>query len=173
MLSADVQLVLIDDHVVEPTHARVSRATGQMRDQAPHVVRMDDGMDAWVYQGTVYPLPYLGGTSGQDGRTWRDVAPSFENMRTWCYDPQARLEDMDIDGVWAQLSLHVDPRYAGHRLSGGPGLSGDSGLYQGLQRLHGRRSVRNGSRPLIPARDHAAVGSRSCCRGGRPDGSVA
>ena len=40
---------------------------------------------------------------------------NFDEMRPGCYDPVARLEDMDIDGVWGQLCFPNYARFAGHR----------------------------------------------------------
>jgi hypothetical protein len=36
-------------------------------------------------------------------------------MRPGCYDPEARLADMDEDGVWAQVNFPDFSRFAGHR----------------------------------------------------------
>jgi predicted TIM-barrel fold metal-dependent hydrolase len=40
---------------------------------------------------------------------------NFDQIRPGCYDPAARLDDMDIDGVWAQLCFPNYARFAGHR----------------------------------------------------------
>jgi predicted TIM-barrel fold metal-dependent hydrolase len=115
VLPEDAELISVDDHVVEPPHTWSNRVASADRDRAPHVVRMDDGTDAWVYMDKVYPVPFLGGASGKDVQTWRDSATTFEDMRPGCYDPVARLGDMDRDGVQAQLCFPSFPRYAGHR----------------------------------------------------------
>src|SRR5207245_2611426 len=39
----------------------------------------------------------------------------FDEIRPGCYDPIARLEDMDLDGVWGQLTFPNYARFAGHR----------------------------------------------------------
>ena len=39
----------------------------------------------------------------------------FDEIRPGCYDPVARLADMDLDGVWGQLSFPNYARFAGHR----------------------------------------------------------
>ena len=40
---------------------------------------------------------------------------TFAEMRRGCYDPAARVEDMDRDGVWAQLCFPTFARFAGTR----------------------------------------------------------
>ena len=40
---------------------------------------------------------------------------TFAEMRPGCYDPAARVEDMDRDGVWAQLCFPTFARFAGTR----------------------------------------------------------
>jgi hypothetical protein len=39
----------------------------------------------------------------------------FDEIRPGCYDPDERLKDMDIDGVWGQLCFPNYARFAGHR----------------------------------------------------------
>jgi predicted TIM-barrel fold metal-dependent hydrolase len=115
MLPDDTKVISVDDHIVEPPHTWAHRIPSRFADKAPQVVRMGDGTDAWAYQGQLYPVPFLGGASGRDVKSWQDTATRFEDMRPGCYDPQERLTDMDLDGVWAQLCFPSFPRYAGHR----------------------------------------------------------
>ena len=39
----------------------------------------------------------------------------FDEIRPGCYDPKARIEDMNEDGVWGQLCFPNYARFAGHR----------------------------------------------------------
>ena len=41
-----------------------------------------------------------------DPKEWERARPiSYDEIRPGAYDPVARLGDMDIDGVWAQLRI--------------------------------------------------------------------
>ena len=46
------------------------------------------------------------------------VSPvTFEEMRPGCYDPVARLADMDVAGIEASLNFPTFPRFAGQAFS--------------------------------------------------------
>src|SRR5688572_13773488 len=95
-------LVSVDDHVVEPPDVWRDRVPARYRDDAPHVVTDPDGRQVWVYQG-------IRGQTGSamnatvhrtkdqislDGLTYEEMAPG-------CYDPVARLDDMNEGGILA------------------------------------------------------------------------
>ena len=70
----------------------------------------------------------------------------FDEIRPGCYDPVARLDDMDVDGVWGQLCFPNYARFAGHRFfleRAGPRAR--ARVPPHLQRLPARRVVRDRS----------------------------
>ena len=115
MLPADIRPVSVDDHIIEPPHLWQSRLPAALRERGPRVVETDDGTEAWCYEdrlirthrGSARTLP------GFDDEP-RGVA-RFSEMRPGCYEPHARLADMDLDGVWAQVCFPDFSRFAGHR----------------------------------------------------------
>jgi predicted TIM-barrel fold metal-dependent hydrolase len=115
MLSKDTRLISVDDHVMEPPATWVSRAPARFRDKAPKVVEQASGAHAWVYESQVVSIPrsYIKLREGAPVRPSQDVR--FDEMRPGCYDSRARLADMDIDGVWAELCFPNFARFAGHR----------------------------------------------------------
>jgi predicted TIM-barrel fold metal-dependent hydrolase len=118
VLPTDAKPVSVDDHIIEPPHLWQSRLPAAMRERGPRVVELDDGTEAWRYEdqvvqtfrGSARTLP------GFDDEP-RGVA-RFSEMRPGCYDPKARLTDMDLDGVWAQVAFPDFSRFAGHRFLG-------------------------------------------------------
>ncbi len=114
MLPSDVQLFSVDDHSIEPPTLWLDRLPTRYHDVAPRIERID-GRDTWVYEdmavkierGVTRSLPEFAGN--------REPFTDFEQMRPGCYDPIARLADMDQDRVWAQLAFPNFPRFAGHR----------------------------------------------------------
>ena len=73
-------------------------------------------------------------------------------MRPGCYDPKARLEDMDQAGVLASLCFPTIPRFCGQLFMEASDREFGFECLQDLQRLARRGVVRRRPRPLHPAR---------------------
>ena len=114
-LPPGVRPVSVDDHIIEPPTLWQDRLPSRYRDIGPRVVEVEDGTERWVFEDTVVR------TNRGNSRTLPgfDDDPlsvaRFSEMRPGCYDPKARLADMDLDGVWAQLAFPDFSRFAGHR----------------------------------------------------------
>src|SRR5262245_53201329 len=75
-----------------------------MRDHAPRVDRNAAGDDLWVFEGRPYPMSMMQAVAGMDVPEWRRDRFRFADMRPGCYDPKARVADMDVDGVASQVT---------------------------------------------------------------------
>jgi predicted TIM-barrel fold metal-dependent hydrolase len=62
-----------------------------------------DGTEAWDLEGRRYPQIGLNAVVGRPKDEWSMEPARFDEMRRGCWDPVARLDDMDVDGVWASL----------------------------------------------------------------------
>lgn len=62
-----------------------------------------DGTELWEYEGRTYPQIGLNAVVGRPKDEWSMEPARFDEMRRGCWDPLARLPDMDLDGVWASL----------------------------------------------------------------------
>ena len=118
MLPSDVQIMSADDHMIEPPHLWVDRVPAKYRDECPRIVERD-GRQAWLYEGELTYIP-MGSCRALPGHPDEGYPPApgtarFDEIRPGCYDPVARLADMDIDGVWGQLCFPNYARFAGHR----------------------------------------------------------
>ena len=91
----------------------------------------------------------------------KPLAMSYEEMRPGCYEPKARLDDMDGNWVEASLCFPTFPRFCGQTFL--EGKDHDLGLacVRGVQRLDGRGVVRRLRRSPGPADHHPAVGRAS------------
>lgn len=118
MLPADTKIMSADDHLIEPAHLWVDRVEAKYRDRCPRIVEVD-GRQAWLYEdelthiamGSCRPLPGIPET----GFPPAPGTANYDEIRPGCYDPVARLADMDVDGVWGQLCFPNYTRFAGHR----------------------------------------------------------
>jgi hypothetical protein len=104
--------------------------------------------DWWFYEDLRWPTTRLSAAAGFDRDEVKIVPITYDEMRPGCWDPKARLEDMDINHVPV---LRPDvPR--------GQGPRPRAAVRQGVQRLDGRRVVRRHRRSPDPAVPDPAVG---------------
>jgi predicted TIM-barrel fold metal-dependent hydrolase len=98
-------VISVDDHVVEPRHVFTDHVAARYRDQAPHIVTTPEGEEVWEFGDE--RIPQIG-LSAFAGRRIEDASREpvrFSEMRAGCYDIEARVADMDVNGVWASLNF--------------------------------------------------------------------
>jgi len=105
-------LISVDDHVLEPAHLWVDRVPAKDRDRAPRLVK-DGGQEYWSYDGKRFPSSGLSAVAGKSKEEFSPEPLPYSEMRAGCYDPKARLEDMDTAGVLASLCFPTLPRFCG------------------------------------------------------------
>ena len=92
----------------EPADVWVERVPARYRDRCPRIESFPEG-DAWIIEGVADPVNFgWNACAGNDPKTMTGWARMGE-IRKGCYDPQARLDEMDIDGVDAEV-LYPTPR---------------------------------------------------------------
>jgi predicted TIM-barrel fold metal-dependent hydrolase len=105
-----VTVISVDDHVIEPPSVFQSRVPERLAADAPRVVEKPDHSQVWLFEDRQFADL---GMSAIAGRI-RDEAPDepfsrdpmrFDEMRPGCYEADARVTDMDINGVWASLNF--------------------------------------------------------------------
>ena len=114
MLTPDTKLISVDDHVIEPSHTWPDRLPATYRSRGPRIERRADGRQVWRYEDQEVPI-MPSTVRHLPGVTPHHDAANFDEMRPGCYDPVRRIEEMDIDGVWAQVCFPNFARFAGHR----------------------------------------------------------
>jgi predicted TIM-barrel fold metal-dependent hydrolase len=98
-------VISVDDHVVEPRHTFEGRLPSHLQDRAPKVIETPNGHEMWEFEGNRHYQPGMNAIAGRrrDGAVVEPLR--FEHMRPGCYDVEARIKDMDINGVWASLNF--------------------------------------------------------------------
>jgi predicted TIM-barrel fold metal-dependent hydrolase len=96
------RLISADGHVMEPADLWSSRAPAKYRERVPRIERFPEG-DAWVVPGQTPTSGFNWGACAgrppdQLGRWcyWEDINPG-------AYDAKARLDELDVDGVDAEV----------------------------------------------------------------------
>jgi len=126
------KIISVDDHVVEPAGVWQDRLPSKYLDIGPRVVRETLGemtfiggkfsyvaggdgpmCDWWWYEDLRWPQTRLSAAVGFDRDEVKITAITYDEMRPGCYEPKARLEDMDVNHVEASLSFPTFPRFCG------------------------------------------------------------
>jgi len=113
MNTDDMILISVDDHVVEPPDMFENHVPSAYRDRAPRVVRKDDGTDVWVFENTPVPNIALNAVVGRPPEEYGMEPTSFEQIRAGCYDVDARIHDMNANGVLASMCFPSFPSFSG------------------------------------------------------------
>ncbi|MDT3446453.1 MULTISPECIES: amidohydrolase family protein [unclassified Pseudofrankia] len=109
----DLILVSVDDHVVEPAHLFEGRLPARYADRAPLFVRRDDGTMAWRYEAQEIPNVALNAVAGRPKDEYGREPTTIEEIRPGCYDIDARVMDMNANGVLASMCFPSFPRFCG------------------------------------------------------------
>ena len=110
-------VISVDDHIVEPPDTFEGRVPARFADRAPRVVEADDGTQSWVYDGQVLPNIGFNAVIGRPVSEYGAEPLRFDQMRRGAWDIDARVHDMDINGVYASLNFpSFLPGFAGQRL---------------------------------------------------------
>jgi len=100
----DMVLLSIDDHSIEPPDMYKRHVPAKYLDQAPKIVRTDQGVDTWVFQGKATSTPFgMTATVGWPNEEWGFNPGSFSELRPGCFDVHQRVRDMDANGVLASM----------------------------------------------------------------------
>src|SRR5438874_5545817 len=102
------RLISGDSHINEPPDLWQSRAPQKFKHRAPRMEHFPQG-DAWVLEGGRDPISFgsnrSGGLPPEQNVTWC----RWEDVRPGGYEPAARLEEQDQDGVDAEV-MYPTPR---------------------------------------------------------------
>lgn len=102
------RLISADGHVVEPPDVWVDRVPAKFKERCPRIERFPEG-DAWIIEGVADPVNFgWNACAGNDPKTMNGWA-RYEEIRQGCFDPKVRLDEMDTDGVDAEV-LYPTPR---------------------------------------------------------------
>jgi len=127
------KIVSVDDHVVEPAHLWTTWLPPRYRERGPRSERRgianiatqgglrydiewdDDGpkADCWFFEDLVYVNKRHVAAVGFDRDDMTMSPITYDEMRPGCYEPKARVEDMEMNWVEASLCFPTFPRFCG------------------------------------------------------------
>jgi predicted TIM-barrel fold metal-dependent hydrolase len=110
-------MISVDDHIVEPAHTFEGRMPAKYQDRAPRIVLRDDGSEAWVYEDQEMPNVGFNAVVGRPVDEYSFEPTRFDQMRKGAWDIDARISDMDLNGVYASACFpSFLPGFTGQRL---------------------------------------------------------
>ncbi|WP_439135211.1 amidohydrolase family protein [Pseudomaricurvus sp.] len=101
----DMVIISVDDHISEPPEMFKRHLQGEDLATAPQFHTTEDGANYWTYQGMTMTSVGLNAVVGRVPEEYGMEPQSLAQVRKGCYDPQARLEDMDINGIACSLNF--------------------------------------------------------------------
>jgi predicted TIM-barrel fold metal-dependent hydrolase len=114
-MAVEEWMISVDDHLIEPQNVWTDRLPAKYRDIGPRWITDDQG-EAWHYEDVRQPV----GGSRTNGAIWppEERPPvyyplAFSDIPAACYEPKARLREMDQDHVLASLLFPDFPGFAG------------------------------------------------------------
>jgi predicted TIM-barrel fold metal-dependent hydrolase len=139
-VAAIPKIISVDDHVVEPPHVWERWLPAKFRERGPRVVRrgvsairfegaavysqdFDEDSphkaDTWVYEDLTYIHKRMVAAVGYPRDEMTMTPITYDDMRPGCYEPKARLEDMDLNWVEASACYPTFPRFCGQTFAEG------------------------------------------------------
>ena len=125
------KIISVDDHVIEHANVWQDRLPAKYRDVGPRVIQQRGNMDFvggvfsyepaedgqlcdwWLYEDKKIPQTRLSAAAGFDRDDVKVTGITYEEMRRGCWDPKARVEDMELNHVEASLAFPSFPRFCG------------------------------------------------------------
>ena len=98
-------VISVDDHVVEPAHMFEGRVPAALADRAPRIIETSRGYQIWEFEGRKFSQVGMNAVAGRRPETVSIEPFRFDQMRPGCYDVDARVRDMDLNGVWASMNF--------------------------------------------------------------------
>ena len=103
-----------DSHVTEPPDVWTARVPARLRDDVPHVERID-GADIWMLQGNRIGMLGVMAPAGWPGFP-PEYPPTLDDCHPAAADAHERLRYLDEAGIWAQV-LYPNVGASGARTS--------------------------------------------------------
>ncbi|HEY4460639.1 MAG TPA: amidohydrolase family protein [Pseudonocardiaceae bacterium] len=117
MNAEDMIMISVDDHVVEPPNLFEGRIPQKYRDQAPKVIKTQDGMDVWQFNGAIIPNIGLNAVAGRPKEEYGVEPTSFDEIRPGTYDIHERIKDMNAGGILASMNFPSFPGFSGRQFA--------------------------------------------------------
>lgn len=126
------KIISVDDHVVEPPHLWDSRLPAKYRDKGPRIEILPRGVPKlvggvwveepgdskemaawWHYEDHRYQVRLMIACPGLPPEEVKPIGVTFDDITPGCWQPKARIADMEKNHVEASLCFPNYPRFCG------------------------------------------------------------
>jgi len=101
----DMILVSLDDHIVEPGDMYVNNLPKEWHDRAPRMGKDANGADYWIFDGKRAGAIGLNAVAGRTKEEYGCEPASFDQMRPGSYNIDARIDDMNVNGILSSINF--------------------------------------------------------------------
>jgi predicted TIM-barrel fold metal-dependent hydrolase len=98
-------LISVDDHLMEPPDTFEGRLPRALAGRAPRVVETEEGHQVWSIGGRPYFQVGFMCVAGRPREDHRLEPARYDEVRPGCWRIEDRIQDMDINGVWASVNF--------------------------------------------------------------------
>jgi len=112
----EYRIIDADSHVNEPADLWQARVPARLRRLCPTMVELDDGRISWSFEGGKRSQLVNTACAGVDESAYVANGVRWDQIRPGSYDPKARLAEMELDMIQAQVlypSLAPQPQSFG------------------------------------------------------------
>lgn len=97
-------MISADSHITEPAGCYLDNIDPAFRDRAPHLYRDEKHGDLFIIPGMPKPVPMgLVAAAGKPAEEITVTGVTFDELHRGGWDPDARLDDQDHDGVIGEI----------------------------------------------------------------------
>jgi predicted TIM-barrel fold metal-dependent hydrolase len=101
----DMVLISVDDHISEPPDLFKKHLSGDDLASAPQLMTAPSGTNYWEYQGMKMPSIGLNAVVGRVPEEYGMEPTQMSQLRKGTYDHNARIDDMNVNGIAASLNF--------------------------------------------------------------------
>mgnify|MGYP002624247597 CR=1 FL=1 len=110
----DLTLISVDDHIIEPPGLFDAHIPSKYRDRCPQLVFDASGTaQTWAWEGGRSTTTFINAVVTLPKKEWGFDPATIAEVRPGCYDPAARVRDMDRNGILASMCFPSFPAFSG------------------------------------------------------------
>jgi predicted TIM-barrel fold metal-dependent hydrolase len=113
MQQDDMVLFSVDDHVIEPADVFDRHTPAKFAGRMPRLELDEVGNAVWVSEGPTRGNASLNAVVTWPKSQWNLDPATHAEMRPGCYDIDARVVDMNVNGVGVSMCFPTFPRFGG------------------------------------------------------------
>ncbi len=119
MRMEDMILVSTDDHIIEPRDMFKHHTPAKYKGRFPEKVRNPDGLEVWKLEDVYINGTALNAVAGKRPEELGLEPNASNEIRKGCYDIEARIDDLNVNGQLGTLNFGTWPGFAGRRFREG------------------------------------------------------